>query len=441
MNGLTVSELCCLFCCPPCPAQIVAKLAFLPPAPTYKLIINGDQTYPNSNSSSTPEPNGQQQVQTSNNGPASLQQPQQPNSNNRTQSNNRNLNGTNPRGISNLFNSIRNSTRRLCSTIVCAQMHSGQQTTNANNQLLQQLHTNAKIVMMEKAEWQYGPVELEKLETFLTRTDRGHQIACLFVRCTNTPKYTILFSHGNAVDLGQMSSFYYGLGSRLDCNIFTYDYSGYGASGGSPTEKNLYSDIQAAWNALRIRYGISPSNIILYGQSIGTVPTVDLASKYDCAGVILHAPLMSGMRVAFNTSRTWCCDAFPSIDKVNKISSLVLVIHGTEDEVIDISHGVAIHEKCKLPVDPLYVEGAGHNDVEIYSQYVDRLRRFINDEIRLHQFSYNHQMINNGNLSNQPPMTLNNVQINQPVVQSNQKLNTNLAELPALLREQNNEKK
>ena len=44
----------------------------------------------------------------------------------------------------------------------------------------------------------------------------------------------------------------------------------------------------------------------------GTVPTVDLASKYDCAGVVLHAPLMSGMRVAFNTSRTWCCDAFPT---------------------------------------------------------------------------------------------------------------------------------
>lgn len=217
--------------------------------------------------------------------------------------------------------------------MVCAHRYGvpNQTQSPVNGQLYQQLHTNAKLVMLEKAEWQYGPIELEKLEVFLTRTDRGHQIACLFVRCTPTPKYTILFSHGNAVDLGQMSSFYYGLGCRLDCNVFTYDYSGYGASNGSPTEKNLYSDIQAAWNALRIRFGISPSNIILYGQSIGkfrhnlfsltinlifflfkgTVPTVDLASKYDCAGVILHAPLMSGMRVAFNTSRTWCCDAFP----------------------------------------------------------------------------------------------------------------------------------
>ncbi len=38
MNGLSVSELCCLFCCPPCPSRIAAKLAFLPPEPTYSLL-------------------------------------------------------------------------------------------------------------------------------------------------------------------------------------------------------------------------------------------------------------------------------------------------------------------------------------------------------------------------------------------------------------------
>ena len=67
------------------------------------------------------------------------------------------------------------------------------------------------------------------------------------------PRYTVLFSHGNAVDLGQMSSFYIGLGSRINCNIFSYDYSGYGVSSGKPSEKNLYADIDAAWQALRTR--------------------------------------------------------------------------------------------------------------------------------------------------------------------------------------------
>ena len=92
----------------------------------------------------------------------------------------------------------------------------------------------------------------------------------------------------------------------------SYDYSGYGASTGKPSEKNLYADIEAAWGALRSRYGVSPENIILYGQSIGTVPTVDLAARYEVGAVILHSALMSGMRVAFpQTNRTWFFDAFP----------------------------------------------------------------------------------------------------------------------------------
>lgn len=62
------------------------------------------------------------------------------------------------------------------------------------------------------------------------------------------------------------------------------------------------------------RYGITPENIILYGQSIGTVPTIDLAARYECAAVILHSPLMSGLRVAFpDTRKTYCFDAFPRL--------------------------------------------------------------------------------------------------------------------------------
>ncbi|XP_033120696.1 alpha/beta hydrolase domain-containing protein 17B-like [Anneissia japonica] len=287
MNGLSVGELCCLFCCPPCPSRIAAKLAFLPPEPTYELVpVDASES-------------------------------------------------------------------------------------------------KFSLTLSERAEWQYGEKEKESIEVFSTRSKRGNKVACMFVRCSQNPHFTILFSHGNAVDIGQMSSFYLGLGTRINCNIFSYDYSGYGGSTGKPLERNLYADIDAAWQALRTRYGISPEHIVLYGQSIGTVPTVDLASRYECAAVILHSPLMSGMRVAFpETKRTWCFDAFPSIDKITKVSSPVLVIHGTEDEVIDFSHGLAMYERCPRAVDPLWVEGAGHNDVELYSQYLERLKHFTSVELQ-----------------------------------------------------------
>ncbi|XP_027945236.1 alpha/beta hydrolase domain-containing protein 17C [Eumetopias jubatus] len=232
------------------------------------------------------------------------------------------------------------------------------------------------------ADWQYSQRELDAVEVFFSRTARDNRLGCMFVRCAPSSRYTLLFSHGNAVDLGQMCSFYIGLGSRINCNIFSYDYSGYGVSSGKPSEKNLYADIDAAWQALRTRYGVSPENIILYGQSIGTVPTVDLASRYECAAVILHSPLMSGLRVAFpDTRKTYCFDAFPSIDKISKVTSPVLVIHGTEDEVIDFSHGLAMYERCPRAVEPLWVEGAGHNDIELYAQYLERLKQFISHEL------------------------------------------------------------
>lgn len=72
-----------------------------------------------------------------------------------------------------------------------------------------------------------------------------------------------------------------------------------------------------------------------------------------------------------------------SIDKVPKITSLVLVIHGTEDEVVDFSHGQLIQQRCPRAADPLWVDGAGHNDIEIFPQYIDRLEKFINLDLAI----------------------------------------------------------
>lgn len=65
MNGLSVTELCCLFCCPPCPGRIAAKLAFLPPEPTYSLLPEPE---PASGGSSTVSVGSQRALPGSNSG-------------------------------------------------------------------------------------------------------------------------------------------------------------------------------------------------------------------------------------------------------------------------------------------------------------------------------------------------------------------------------------
>lgn len=52
---------------------------------------------------------------------------------------------------------------------------------------------------------------------------------------------------------------------------------------------------------------------------------------------------------------------------MSKITSPVLIIHGTEDEVTDFTG--CLTSAAPRP-EPLWVEGAGHNDIELYSQYL-----------------------------------------------------------------------
>ena len=101
------------------------------------------------------------------------------------------------------------------------------------------------------------------------------------------------------------------------------DFHRYGARSGEPTEANLYADIDAVWSSLRDRFNLPPESIVLYGQSIGTVPTVDLASRVQPAGVVLHSPLTSGVRVAFpDTKQTWFFDAFPRLANIFSVCIL-----------------------------------------------------------------------------------------------------------------------
>lgn len=59
---------------------------------------------------------------------------------------------------------------------------------------------------------------------------------------------------------------------------------------------NTIADIDACYNWL-LKKGFSPSDIVLYGQSIGSGPTVNLAARTPkVAGVVLHAAF-SGEKV------------------------------------------------------------------------------------------------------------------------------------------------
>ena len=139
----------------------------------------------------------------------------------------------------------------------------------------------------------------DKFEAFFVSSKSENKIACLMIKQFVQPNYTILFNHGGTVDLGNLCNFLFTLGQRLGCNVFLYDYSGFGESTGTPTEKAVYADVETMYDILLEKYQIEPEKIVVYGQSLGTAPTLYLASNKPVRAAILHSPFLSAAKQYF----------------------------------------------------------------------------------------------------------------------------------------------
>ncbi|XP_057435405.1 uncharacterized protein LOC130728079 isoform X1 [Lotus japonicus] len=217
----------------------------------------------------------------------------------------------------------------------------------------------------------------ENVEVLKFPNRRGTEIVAVYVRHPMA-KSTILYSHGNAADIGQMYELFVELSIHLRVNLMGYDYSGYGQSSGKPSEHNTYADIEAVYKYLEENYGAKQEDIILYGQSVGSGPTLDLAARLPrLRAVVLHSPILSGLRVMYPVKRSYWFDIYKNIDKIPLVKCPVLVIHGTADEVVDCSHGKQLWELCQQKYEPLWIKGGNHCNLELYPEYLRHLRKFI----------------------------------------------------------------
>ena len=189
-------------------------------------------------------------------------------------------------------------------------------------------------------------------------------------------QYTILYSHGNAEDLGNISSV---LRQIRDSGfaVFAYDYQGYGTSQGTASEYNAYRDIEAAYNYLTQQLGVPAKQIIVYGRSVGGGPTIDLASRQKVGGLVVESSFVSVFRVLTRIPLL-PFDKFVNIDKIGKVRSPVLVIHGKADEVVPFWHPEQLFAAAKQPKFNFWVDRAGHNDLmEVAGEgYAETLRDF-----------------------------------------------------------------
>lgn len=99
------------------------------------------------------------------------------------------------------------------------------------------------------------------------------------------------------------------------------------------------------------------------------------------AGLILHSPICSGLRVLTPNRCLACCDIYPNIDLVTCVTSPVWIIHGNRDQEVPFSHGQQLQEAVppQHRTQPWWVPGKGHNDVlqNNEDELITRMNKFI----------------------------------------------------------------
>ena len=201
-------------------------------------------------------------------------------------------------------------------------------------------------------------------------TEDGVKLHAWFIPREGSER-TLLFFHGNAGNIshrGESVAIFH----RLGLNVLIVDYRGYGASEGAPSELGLYRDARAAWQYLADERGFSPSDILVFGRSLGSVVAAKLASERRPGALILE----SGFSSANDAAReiypllSWLVLLRFELDAARYVGHArcpVLVLHSPDDEIIPYHLGRKLYDAAPDPKRFVDLRG-GHNDGFLLSQ-------------------------------------------------------------------------
>ena len=180
-------------------------------------------------------------------------------------------------------------------------------------------------------------------------------------------KKVVAYFHGNGEDLADSIPMISLLRS-LGMGVLAVEYPGYGVAGGRPSELGAYAAAESALSWLRTDREIGPERVVLLGQSLGSGVACEMAKRGLGARMVLISPFTS---IAAIARRVFPLLPFPGVfvrhrfdteSKAAGIALPVLIIHGTEDDVVPFSMGERL-ARVFPQAQFVAVSGGQHNDL------------------------------------------------------------------------------
>lgn len=205
----------------------------------------------------------------------------------------------------------------------------------------------------------------------------GERLHAWWLPARGAARGTVLHAHGNAANVSNHLPLVAWL-PEAGFNVLSFDYRGYGRSTGSPSLDGVVDDTQAALAYLRRRPGIDPTRLLVLGQSLGGATALRAVAR-EPQGVrllIVDSAFSSYRGIAREATESsvplrWLAPLLlPSLPDASddpvvaaaRLPMPLLVMHGSDDEVIGPHHGAALHAAARGAKQWLPIANGRHID-------------------------------------------------------------------------------
>jgi fermentation-respiration switch protein FrsA (DUF1100 family) len=197
------------------------------------------------------------------------------------------------------------------------------------------------------------------------------------------PRAAIVYFHGNGGNLSLWLDAYGALHEQ-GWSVLAFDYRGYGASTGTPSERGLYRDTDAVLTHFNASLRTPGVPVIYWGRSLGGTPAAYAAAKHAPAGVILEGAFPSmvslfGRNPLMLALSVFSAYSFPTARYLREYTGRVLVVHGEADSVIPFRQGQKLFDAIQSPKQFHRIPGGDHNDFHPtgVAEYWAPIKRFV----------------------------------------------------------------
>jgi fermentation-respiration switch protein FrsA (DUF1100 family) len=187
-------------------------------------------------------------------------------------------------------------------------------------------------------------------EVRLTTSD-GVVVAAWWIPAPNG-RGALIFCHGNAGNvgdrIGKLRLFH-----DLGLSVLAFDYRGYGASEGKPSEEGTARDMDAAVAHVRDAIGVPLERTVFYGESLGGAVAIEAAVRFPLAALVVESTFTSTRAMARRhypfVPSFLVRVGYDSLSRVGALACPKLILHGPRDTIVPFEMGEALFRAAAEP--------------------------------------------------------------------------------------------